>query len=399
MAGLKISALPPGGEIQNTDLLPVARGSRTFSVRGDAVFPIAEFRMGDNSVSNRALSANSISLDKIRTIPGHRVLGNNTAGQGGVVAVKVNTDSIEDRAITSIKIASGTIINDNISNNTINLNKIQQISANRVLGAAVAGNVIQTQISNGMIADNAVTSSKIQANEVKSVNIEDSAINRNKVANNEITFNKIQQIGTITNSVIGYTSANTNAQPLKIVNEMITDLTITGGKIANSTITTDKLAFSLSSAIPVGAIMAFYRNTAPDGWLACDGAAIPSQFTSLRALVGANTPNLQGQFIRGLTTNSSTGSIDPLSATRMLGNVQGDAIRNITGGQQTGHTLHLYGVQGTGAIRLAGVTGPSIGGNSGDTWWSGWDFDASRVVPTSRENRPVNIALLYCIKT
>ena len=216
MAGVKISALPPGGEIQSTDLLPVARGVTTFSVRGDVIFPVTEPKMGNDSVSNRTLSANVISLDKIRTMPGNRVLGNNTGSQGNVASVQVVEDMIADDAVTSVKIKEGEVKDANILNNTISLGKLQQISANRVLGATVTGNVVQTQIVEGMIADDAVTSTKIKAGEVKRGNIENGAINRDKIAGNEVMFSNIQQIGGTTNSVIGYAGANSNAQAIKI---------------------------------------------------------------------------------------------------------------------------------------------------------------------------------------
>jgi hypothetical protein len=181
---------------------------------------------------------------------------------------------------------------------------------------------------------------------------------------------------------------------------------------SDGSVTTAKLITEIQNALlPTGAVMSFYRTTAPSGWLVCDGTAIPAQFTALIALVGPNTPNLQGQFIRGLTTNTSTASRDPLSASRVnqIGSVQGDAIRNITG--------TLSGVSGatslaynwgfkpgtTGAIDVpysqapynvyAGAYNPSGGVGFAA------NLDASLVVPTAPENRPVNIALLYCIKT
>lgn len=286
MAGVKISALPPGGEIQNNDLLPVARGVATFSVRGDVIFPITEPRLGDNSVSNRTLSANVISLDKIRTIPGNRVLGNSSSSQGNVAAVQVVEGMIANDAVTSEKIKEGEVKNVNILNNTVNLEKLQQISANRVLGATVAGNVIETQIVENMIATDAVTSLKIKAGEVKRGNIENSAINRDKIAANEVMFGNIQQIGGATNSVLGYTSANTNVQALKIVNDMI----------ASSTITSDKLAFAQVAPIPTGGIIMWSGSIAniPNGWALCNGSN--------------GTPDLRDRFVVGAGTSYAVGA-------------------------------------------------------------------------------------------
>lgn len=173
-------------------------------------------------------------------------------------------------------------------------------------------------------------------------------------------------------------------------------------------------------AIPPGAVMSFAVSAAPVGWLACDGTAVSrTQYSSLFTAVGTtygvgnnsttfNVPNLQGQFVRGLTTNQSTASRDPLSASRVLGNVQGDAIRNITGSLNGviggSSAAYNWGFRPgtTGAIsvpytrgeynKYSGVYYPAEG--IGETA----NLDASLVVPTAPENRPINIALLYCIK-
>jgi hypothetical protein len=176
---------------------------------------------------------------------------------------------------------------------------------------------------------------------------------------------------------------------------------------SDGSVTTAKLITEIQNALlPTGAVMSFYRTTAPSGWLVCDGTAIPSQFTALIALVGANTPNLQGQFIRGLTTNLTTASRDPLSGSRALGNVQNDGFRShnhegITGDDSPDHS-HQY-------------TRPlSVGDNDRGGGSSVWSIDSNEYPYTGGastrhqhsissqgdlETRPVNIALLYCIKT
>lgn len=59
-------------------------------------------------------------------------------------------------------------------------------------------------------------------------------------------------------------------------------------------------AAAVSGALPVGVITAYYGTVAPTGWLLCDGAAIPAAYTTLIALVGANTPNLKGKVVVGI---------------------------------------------------------------------------------------------------
>lgn len=110
----------------------------------------------------------------------------------------------------------------------------------------------------------------------------------------------------------------------------ITDLAITTGKLADDSVTAAKIAANavgsseiatdavdtaeikdsavtlakLASAVvnrlvPVGTIAMYGGATAPTGWLLCDGTAIDSAYTSLKAIVGDNTPDLKGRFAIG----------------------------------------------------------------------------------------------------
>jgi microcystin-dependent protein len=150
---------------------------------------------------------------------------------------------------------------------------------------------------------------------------------------------------------------------------------------------------------PVGVVLPFALATTPTGWLRCDGTIIPASglfqsvdaalLQNLRNLLGTTygatlgtLPNLQGQFIRGLTTNLTTASRDPLSASRVnqIGNVQDDAFKSHTHLAPTSNGL------------AGGVEVPL----------TPYGYDYIPAVPTSAtgdlETRPVNIALLYCIK-
>jgi hypothetical protein len=79
-----------------------------------------------------------------------------------------------------------------------------------------------------------------------------------------------------------------------------------------------------------------------------------------------------------------------------LGFVQGDAIRDITGNIGGGASDGA-----AGAARTYGaffVSGGGLGdGGSGHNPDVG--FQASRMVPTANENRPVNVAVRYLIKS
>lgn len=94
-------------------------------------------------------------------------------------------------------------------------------------------------------------------------------------------------------------------------------------------------------------------------------------------------PDLRGLFLRGVGGNSAA-----------LGIQQGDAIRNITGKLQIG--IIDWMIDTAGFIVKSGTAGNRHGstGSPGTIL----EFDASRVVPTANENRPVNMAVRYLIR-
>ena len=97
---------------------------------------------------------------------------------------------------------------------------------------------------------------------------------------------------------------------------------------------------------------------------------------------GLYVPNLSEQFFRGWT----------LGAGREAGSWQADAIRNIIG-----QLVSIWSYQdalpgGTGALSWTTSGEGGFTANSKSTM-QGITFDASRIVPTATENRPVNVAI------
>ena len=124
-----------------------------------------------------------------------------------------------------------------------------------------------------------------------------------------------------------------------------------------------------------------------DNYLECNGQAIDSKkYPKLYKLM-KNVPDYRGIFLRGLGGNSAK-----------LGELQGDAIRNIEGEFNTEVVANIY-KYATGAFLI----GQDIALGDG-SWSKGFGethrliFDASRVVPTANENRPINKAVRYFIK-
>lgn len=144
----------------------------------------------------------------------------------------------------------------------------------------------------------------------------------------------------------------------------------------------DNTLGNLIGIVPTGAISAYYGTAAPAGWLLCDGAAIPTQYTALIALTGANTPNLKGKVI--IAIDGAQTEFDALAKTggaktivigtanlpththTLNGHAHGGAISG--GGLGThGHTVNSHNHGGGTGVHAHAVTAGLGGGNIGLT--------------------------------
>ena len=112
-------------------------------------------------------------------------------------------------------------------------------------------------------------------------------------------------------------------------------------------------------------------------------------------------PDLRGYFIRNYDDNRGIDSDN----TRLLGSIQEDAIRNITGSAETGKSGYCNNVVFFNTNGVFGEPNSTGGGGNHGDWIRSIpshrgdvSFDASRVVPTANENRVKNIVLLAQIR-
>lgn len=206
----------------------------------------------------------------------------------------------------------------------------------------------------------------------------------------------------------------------------------------------------LEAGVPLGTVMWFNcpRSAIPDGWVVSDGQlGLRSEFPDLWDMIDlgklnkvtetlwqiARPPNnsLNGDVISyrasfSLGTDASNFRFPDLNGRSIgswqspvlrgdgfirgngLGNIMGDAIRNITGssiyGQDADGTTKNNGLfDGAMFYDYSAVTIDNVNAISVlQSWeynrWYKLKFDASKIVPTSNENRPVSAFGVYAIK-
>jgi hypothetical protein len=160
-----------------------------------------------------------------------------------------------------------------------------------------------------------------------------------------------------------------------------------------------------SGGVPVGTVVAWPTAINPEDWnkwLECNGQTIDAlTYPDLAALMGARVPDLRGLFLRGYGSQVfNSGGYGNVSHTSgVLGQIQGDAIRNITGRSRA--AIEEQHAQNPSTFAGAFYPGEDFRFGYGATYGRG-DYglymDASRIVPTANENRPANMAVRYLIR-
>ena len=160
----------------------------------------------------------------------------------------------------------------------------------------------------------------------------------------------------------------------------------------------------------VGQVVYFARNTAPEGWLKCNGATISRTtyaelFNAIGTTFGAGDgstfglPDLRGEFIRGWDDGRG------IDSGRAFGVSQGDSTKRPNTSFTTNnpgnhaHTTISYG--GSFFHQLKAGDGPSeIWGRGGGNTITGNGGSHTHTITGGgdSETRPKNVSLLACIK-
>lgn len=204
------------------------------------------------------------SGNPINTTYQYRIRGRNKAGTTGnwsnpVVTVTARPTEAQDivaGAITTAKLANGSVTEDIIASSAITSDKI---GTGAVLEAKLANNAVTTnKINNGAIleaklANNAVTTSKINNDAITSAKIGTGAVLEAKLADNAVTVAKVAN-GAITETKISDDSISTpKIQAGAITADTIATNAVTADKVNASAITADKIATNAVTAIKINA--------------------------------------------------------------------------------------------------------------------------------------------------
>lgn len=139
-------------------------------------------------------------------------------------------------------------------------------------------------------------------------------------------------------------------------------------------------------------IVAFAKESCPEWWEAADWENWK--------------PDLRWIFIRWANNFWSSAwtndrDSDRLNSSEGILTYQEDGIRNITGEYETVYMNWTVSTKNKSAVYKSTTRSASVAWTSGANLWGTFSFDASRSVweeHTWADNRPKNLALIYCIK-
>ena len=341
---------------------------------------------------------------------------------GGTTTIRFNTapaanDTIRIHRETNIDAVKASFqAGSTIRSSDLNNNSTQFLYASQEFGKlTTTGTSVLTTGNKGDITVNSTTDWVINSDAVEASHMANNAVETDAIKDDAVTADKIAP-GALSNISVANDSINADKLTAdSVTTAKILDANVIEAKLAAESVTPPKLKATTASGLgfnPVGTVIWFAGNTAPTGYLKCNGDAIPngtgtvqsvsSNYSALYAIVGANIPDLRGYFVRGWADNGSLDNGRAIRSTQTAQNEQhnhsatspvtdpghdhtyNQRVSNVTGaGDNDEHISVTTSSDSTGTTseNNTGITVTTTIGNQGGT-----------------EARPVNIALLACIK-
>lgn len=262
-------------------------------------------------------------------------------------------------------------------------------SAMLAVDAVNSDNLRAGAVTESKVVDSAITSAKIQDLAVQTGDIADSAITTAKLLNDAVTSDKIKDLNVTTGDIANF--AVTNG---KLASNSVMSGNITDGQVSQA----DLVAAVQQALCPPGTIVAFGGNTAPAGWLLCNGNQYSTSgtYAALYQAIGNNfgisgsnfrVPDFRGRFLRGKDGGVGRDP-DRTSRTAMnSGGASGDNVGSVQGDQFKQHD-HTYNKSYT--------TAEPGGGRAVADWYGSTTPNTSST--GGNETRPINAYVNYIIK-
>jgi len=338
---------------------------------------------------------------------------------GASTVINFNTapavnDTIRIFRDTNIDAIEATYVPGNaLSSIDLNNNNTQLLYAAQEFGTLKTDNSVAFSLGNkGDIDVNSSSDWVIKADAIENSMLANNAVGTSELLDNSVTQDKIADDAIQTAFI----------QDDQITNALMADDSINTAQIINSSITKEKINIpdlQLKGLNPVGTVIWYAGSSAPSGYLKCNGDAIANgsgttqsitaDFSALYAVVGANLPDLRGEFVRGWDDGKGTDSGRSIRTTQTGTNQQHTHSATTATTSLTGSITKIsetYATSGaaTGVFsKTSDITASNTPGGPDSSPCGGFEIDASHVHTTTianegGESRPRNVALLACIK-
>ena len=322
---------------------------RTIQMTGDVTYTSPTFNGSANVTAAATITNDAVTTAKILNL-------------------NVTTGKIADDAVTFAKMQNSAAAGLSVVGRNINsAGDFAEINAGtdghvlRRSGTGLAfGQIVEAGITDGAVTNvkiaSGVDAAKLTTGTLPIARIADGAVTNAKLAS-DIDAAKLTT-GTLPIARIA-DGAVTNAKLASDIDAAkITTGTLPIARIADGGVTLSKLVAAVQQAlVPAGAVQAFAMNSAPSGWLSCNGSNVSrSTYSALFSAIGTTygsgdgsttftLPDLRGYFLRGSGTNSDG------TAAGTFGAKTADALKththSVSGNTGTQSADHTHSVSGT----------------------------------------------------
>ncbi len=392
-AGLKIAvpvvAASPGISFNLSNIIPTSSVDGVTLVSGNRVLLKNQTQPSQNGiyvVQSTGAPQRAGDFDTILEInDGYVLVDGGTTLKGSSWVVTSTVDVIGTDPINFTQFSSAI---SGLSKSAVGLGNVDNTSdANKPISAATATALAEKQVTITGAASSIVSSDLTASRALVSAT-------DGKVAVSAITSEKLDHLSDVTGKIQGQLNLKANsASP-----------SFSGTVALPSSTTVNGVTISM---VPAGAVMAFAMNSAPTGWLACEGQAVlragingyPTLFAAISTTHGSgdnsttfNLPDLRGYFVRGSGTHGD-GTTSGAFGAKQLQDWKSFTLASSFAAYS--HNKYMEKQITPSVTSQPGAFGGKwesvlVGGvNTASSLTLSWD---------TSEIRPKNIALLYCIK-